>query len=258
MLTGKPERQDLSSGGFGSACSSFLAERALVFLLASMRPTGPLMRKRNFVIACLLTSAIPSLASAQGLRQRISDLFIFGPGQEPLFLAGSASPNNPVSLQAHGSHFIPASAASNASVISFITDAIGGSVANLPIGSTSGGETFRVVNNVPVLTPTSAGPIFAERSQTLGRGRLLAGVSRSGFRFATLRGVDMRNINLTFTHQNVDFPGCSATFGDDCAKMGVPVLENDVIDFRLSIDLDVRVTSTYLTYGVTDRFDGGN
>ena len=81
---------------------------------------------------------VPLLLSAQegGLRGKISDLFIFGAGQAPLFLAGSANPNNPASLQAHGSHFIPASAQSNGAIISFITDAISGSVANLPIGST--------------------------------------------------------------------------------------------------------------------------
>jgi hypothetical protein len=215
------------------------------------------MRIRPYLLAVVLCAPLPSLASAQGLRDKISDLFIFGAGQEPLFLAGSASPNNPTFIQAHGSHFIPASAASNASVITFITDAISGSVANLPIGSTSGGETFRFVAGIPVPTSTSSGPIFAERAQTLGRGRVLAGVSRSGFRFSTLRGVDMRDINLTFTHQNVDFTGCSATFGGDCAKMGVPGFENDVINFRLSMDLDVRVTSTYLTYGLTDRLDVG-
>lgn len=215
------------------------------------------MRTRPIYVA-LLVAAFPfSTAEAQGLREKISDLFIFGPGQAPLFLAGPANPNNPAALQVHGSHFIPSSAESNASVISFITDAISGSVANLPIGSTSGGETFRFVAGVPVATSTSAGPIFAERAQTLGRGRILAGVSRSGFRFSTLRGVDMRDINLVFTHQNVDFAGCDAIQGGDCTKIGIPVVENDVINFKLSIDLDVRVTSTYLTYGVTDRFDVG-
>lgn len=217
------------------------------------------MRNKAFVICSLISTLVPSLLPAQdgGLREKISELFIFGAGQQPLFLAGSASPNNPVSLQAHGSHFIPSSAASNASVISFITDAISGSVANLPIGSTSGGETFRIVNGLPVPTSTSSGPIFAERAQTLGRGRVLGGISRSGFRFSTIRGVDMHDINLVFTHQNVDFAGCSAQFGDDCAKMGVPVLENDVINFQLSLDIDVRVTSAYLTYGLTDRVDVG-
>jgi hypothetical protein len=217
------------------------------------------MRIKQVLIGFLMTALAPSLLSAQqgGLRGKISELFIFGEGQEPLFLAGSANPNNPASLQAHGLHFIPSSSQNNASVISFITDAISGSVANLPIGSTSGGVTFHAVNGIPVQTSTSSGPIFAERAQTLGRGKILAGVSRSGFTFSTIRGVDMHDINLVFTHQNVNFDGCSAQFGGDCAKMGVPVLENDVINFRLSLDLDVHVTSTYLTYGLTDRFDVG-
>jgi hypothetical protein len=205
----------------------------------------------------VLIFAIATTANAQGLRGKISDLFIFGPGQDPLFLAGSGDPNNPANLRAHGMHFIPSSSEGNFAVISFITEALGRNVANMPIGSTSGSETFSFVGGVPAKTSISAGPIFAERPQTLGKGRVLAGINRSGFRFATLRGVDMRNINLTFTHQNVDFPGCSTTFGDDCAKYGVPVFENDVMAFNLSIDLDVRVNSMYMTYGVSDKLDVG-
>jgi hypothetical protein len=86
---------------------------------------------------------------------------------------------------------------------------------------------------------------------------VLAGISRTGFTFATLRGVDMSNIGLTFTHENVNFEGCSAQFGADCALYGVPVLENDMIDFHLSLKLSVNVTSMYVTYGVSDRFDLG-
>jgi hypothetical protein len=207
------------------------------------------------MLIALAVLTAPSLTMAQGLRDKISDLFIFGPGQAPLFLAGSGDPNNPLSLQAHGLHFIPSSSAENGALIAFITDALGSSIGRIPIGSTSGGETFRFENGAPVRTSTSSGPIFAERAQTLGQGRVLAGISRTGFRFATLRGVDMHNIDLTFTHQNVDFPGCDAQFGADCTLYGVPVLENDAMDFRLSMDLNVRVTSLYVTYGVTDRFD---
>src|SRR4029079_19429735 len=202
------------------------------------RRCSPLAAATMVVLGSLVLPITASTASAQGLREKISSLFIFGPRPDPLFLAGSGDPNNPISLQAHGSHFVPASAAENASVIGFLADALGARVAHVPSGSTSGAETFRFEAGVPVRTSTSAGPIFAERAQTLGRGRLLAGISRSGFRFATLRGVDMNDIDLTFTHQNVDFPGCSAQFGGDCALMGVPVLENDVMDFRLSMDLE--------------------
>lgn len=208
------------------------------------------------VLACLAVVSIPSPAGAQ-LRDRISDLFIFGPGEAPLFLAGSGDPNNPASLQVHGLHFIPSSNAENGALISFITDALGSSIGSIPIGSTSGGETFRFEGGVPVRTSTSAGPIFAERAQTLGRGRVLAGISRTGFSFATLRGVDINNIDLTFTHQNVDFEGCDAQFGGDCSLYGVPVLENDAMEFHLSMQLDVAVTSMYFTYGVTNRFDMG-
>lgn len=203
----------------------------------------------------LLLTAPSDVAHAQGLRGKISSLFIFGGGDEPLFLAGSADPNNPASIQAHGRHFVPASAAENAAVIGFITDAIGANIANVPIGSTSGSTTFHFEGGVPVKTSTSAGPIFAERAQTLGRGRVLAGVNRSGFSFKSLRGVDLNNLQLDFTHENVDFPGCDAQFGDQCSKMGVPPLENDVIDVRLSLDIDVHATALYATYGVTDRID---
>jgi hypothetical protein len=212
---------------------------------------------RSVLLASVLLGVAAPSARAQSLRQRISDLFIFGAGQEPLFLAGSGDPNNPAALQAHGEHFIPASSAENTALINTIGDALGASIGGIPIGSTSGSESFTFVGGVPVRTSTSAGPIFAERAQTLGKGRALVGVSRTGFRFATLRGVDMNNIQLSFTHQNVDFPNCDQLFAGDCTRYGVPAFENDKMDFRLSMDLDVRVTSAYVTYGVNDRVDVG-
>lgn len=204
-------------------------------------------------VCCAATQPL----QAQRLRERISSLFIFGPGQDPLFLAGSADPNNPAFIQAHGTHFVPASAAENASLITFVTGAIGANIGNTPIGSTSGAETFRFEGGVPVRTSTSAGPIFAERAQTLGRGRMLAGLTRSTFSFATLRGVDLKDIQLTFTHENVDFPACDSLFGGDCARMGVPAFENDVMEFDLSLDIDVAVNAFFLTYGLTDYLDIG-
>src|SRR3954468_12677186 len=127
------------------------------------------MRRSLLVAATLLSVA--SVANAQGLREKISQLFIFGAGEDPLFLGGSADPSNPASIQAHGAHFVPSAVSQNGSLISFLTTAISGNVANAPIGSTSGGSTFRFEAGVPVRTSISSGPIFAERAQTLGRGR---------------------------------------------------------------------------------------
>src|SRR5690606_16099730 len=144
----------------------------------------------------LLAASLQTSLEAQGLRDRISSLFIFGPGEDPLFLAGSADPNNPQFIQAHGTHFVPASAAENASLIAFVSGAIGAHIGNTPIASTSGAGSFGSEGGVPGRTSQSAGPIFAERAPTLGKGRMLAGLTRSTFSFSTLRGVDLRDISL--------------------------------------------------------------
>lgn len=215
------------------------------------------MHRRGLALALLLIAPLTANAQQSGLRDKISELFIFGPGEDPLFLAGSAGTNNPASIRAHGNHFIPSAAGQNGSLIGFLIDAISGNVSNLPVGATSGGATFRFEGGVPIKTSTSAGPIFAERSQTMGRGRALIGMSRSSLNFNSLRGVPMSNIDLFFTHQNVDFDGCSAQVGGDCKKMGIPNLENDIMQFRLNLDLNVDVTSVYATFGLFDNLDIG-
>ena len=202
------------------------------------------MRRCLSVFAGLLLCATLSpRADAQGLRGKIDQLFIFGSGEDPLFLAGSADPNNPASIRAHGTHFVPSAVSQNGSIISFLTTAIAGNVSNAPIGSTSGGETFRFEAGVPVRTSTSAGPIFAERAQTLGRGRTAVGIGRSSSHFSSLRGVDLHDIDLFFTHENVDFAGCDSIQGGSCKLMGIPLLENDIMQFKLDMDINVDVNS---------------
>jgi hypothetical protein len=215
------------------------------------------MRRFAPAAAALLLLAAAQPAAAQRLREQIAQLFIFGSGQDPLFLAGTADPSNPSTVQVHGNHFVPAAAAGNGTLISFITNAVSSNVANVPFSAASGGTTFRFEGGVPVRTTTSSGPIFAERAQTLGRGRILAGVNRTQFAFRTLRGMDLDNLQLVFTHANVDSPACDSVVGEDCAPMGVPVLENDVMLFDLGLEIELAVTSFFLTLGLSDRFDVG-
>ncbi len=217
---------------------------------------------RRFVLTfALCTSALCVLAAprlaAQHLREELSDLFIFGPGHDPLFLGGSGDPNNPVNIQIHGNHFIPSAVASNGTVISFLTNSIGSNVANVPVSSTSGGSTFSFEGGTPVRTSTSAGPVFGERAQTLGRGRVLAGLSRTGVNFKTMRGVNLDDIHFTFTHANTDFPGCDSIAGGDCSLLGVPSVENETIGLDLALDVRLTVTSFLVTYGLSDRLDVG-
>ena len=208
----------------------------------------------------LLSAALTFLAGqaqAQHLRDRLSDLFIFGNGQSPLVLGGTSDPSNPDSIRIHGMHFVPAAVASNGTIISFLTNSIGSNVANVPVSATSGGTTFSFQGGVPIRTSTSAGPIFGERAQTLGRGRVLVGLSHTALQFQTIRGVDLNHLRFTFTHANSDFPGCDSIAGGDCSLLGVPTLENETIDLNLSLDLHISVTGLLLTYGITDRVDLG-
>ncbi|MFL5449025.1 MAG: hypothetical protein ACJ8AX_10780 [Gemmatimonadales bacterium] len=211
--------------------------------------------RRLVVIALALLTGRP--LQAQHLRDRLSDLFIFGSGDSPLNLGGTSDPHNPDSIRIHGDHFVPAAVASNGTVISFLTNSIGSNVANIPVSATSGGSTFSFQAGVPIRTSTSAGPIFGERAQTLGRGRVLLGLSRTGVHFKTLRGVDLDHVRFTFTHANSDFPGCDSIAGGDCSLLGVPALENETIGLDLALDVRLTVTGFLLTYGLTNRVDVG-
>jgi len=214
------------------------------------------MMSRYVVVLLVGLTLAPSI-QAQALRDQINELFIFGSGEDQLFLAGTADPNNPASVQAHGAHFVPSAVSSNGNLISFLTSSLGANVSNIPISATSSGTTFRFQAGVPVPTSTSAGPIFAERAQTLGRGRVLIGASVSSLHFKSLRGVDLDAIRLNFTHANTDFPGCDSIFGGDCSLQGIPVLENDFIEMDLDLDINVRAVSFVVTYGLLDRLDIG-
>ncbi len=205
---------------------------------------------------CFFLAVTSSPLRAQALGDRITDLFIFGEGDVVLVLGGSAAAGNP-QIQVHGDHFVPSAVGGNATIISFLTNSIGSNVANVPVSASSGGETFRFEGATPVRTSISAGPIYAERAQTLGSGRLFMSLSRTGLHYETLRGVPLDAVRLAFTHSNVDFPNCDAIFGGDCSLYGIPDFENEVIDFTLGLDVNVDVTAFALTYGVNDRIDLG-
>src|SRR2546422_11266975 len=127
---------------------------------------------RRYLCSLLgLTLAATSL-DAQGLRDKISDLFIFAAGQDPLFLSGTAS-NQATAL--HADHFVPSAASDNGTLISFIGTAISQKGANIPVSATSGGATVHLQGGAPVRTPGSPRPVVAPRAHTPGRGPLFRG-----------------------------------------------------------------------------------
>jgi hypothetical protein len=149
-------------------------------------------------------------------------------------------------LTIHGAHYIPATQQSAADLIGFLGNAIGLAVSNVPVSAATSGVTFSFEGGVPVPTSVSAGPIFGERVQTLGKGRVLLGVNVTAVDFKSIRGVPLDNLTFRFIHQNVRDPA-----------LGDPPLENDVIEVNTSVNLNMQVASLFMSYGLLDRVDVG-
>lgn len=203
------------------------------------------------VVSCLTTSSLvaqgpigtttPAATASGGLRDHLRELFSFGECGRPLCLDNSVNATN-----GHGAHFIPDIAANNGAIIAFLTDAIAASAANLPLAATTSGVTFRFVGGLPIRTSASLGPIFGERAPTLGKGRFVVGANMSGLNFTSLRGVPLNQIVLNFSHDNVGDP-----------TMGLPLRENDILQVRLDLSVNLLVTTLFTTYGLNDRWDVG-
>ena len=188
-------------------------------------------------LGLVLTAPWPA-ARAQDLRTRIgTELFTFGTCGQPLCLAGS--------LAGHGLHFIPADQASSTSILAFLANSIGASVGNTPISSASASTTFEFVNGAPVKTSTSAGPIFGERAQTLGRGQFYLGVDVTQMHFERLRGIPVNDVLFYFTHEDV---APLDTLGD-------PSFENDVVQVQVAMNVNLLVSTFVASYGLVNGVD---
>ena len=199
------------------------------------------MRFRVALFGLCLLAVTGNSASAQGMRDRIRELFSFGECGRPLCLDNSINATN-----GHGDHFLPDVIANNGAILGFLTDAIAASAANLPLSATASGVTFRFVGGLPVRTSTSLGPIFGERAQTLGKGRFVVGANMSALNFTSLRGVPLNQIILNFSHDDVPPAG-----------LGQPLRENDVLQVKLDLSVNLLVTTFYTTWGISDHVDIG-
>src|SRR5256885_11031128 len=91
------------------------------------------MRRSLWCLVSLALAAIPLRAQGGGLREKISELFIFTAGKDPLFLGGTAGSDSATAL--HADHFVPSANADNGTLISFISSAISQNAGNLPVRS---------------------------------------------------------------------------------------------------------------------------
>ncbi len=189
-----------------------------------------------FAFAVVLTTPL----NAQTLRERMIELFTFGDCGAALCLGGISQ------LIGHGDHFIGSADLTGETALSFTTNAIAINVGNVPIPSTSPGASFEFVDGLPVRTSGSSGPIFAERAETIGRGRILAGINATYTKIKSIRGVPLDNLVFRFGHEDIDPAG-----------LGDPNFENDLIEVQTNLDVNLFVANAFITFGITDAIDIG-
>jgi hypothetical protein len=139
--------------------------------------------------------------------------------------------------QPHSAHFN----SSFQSGFSQFNTALVGQLVSVPLPSPASGFTYQFDPSLGVFqrTTSSFGPILAERAETIGAGRLSLGFATQHFTFDTVEGLDLRAVPAVFTH-------------DDAPLLGG---REDVITTTNQITAAVSQSTSYVTYGVTDRFD---
>ncbi len=111
----------------------------------------------------------------------------------------------------------------------------------LPVPSPASGFTYKFDPSTGTFTRTTSsfGPILTDRAETIGRGKFAFGYALQQFDFQAFDGLPLSHIPAVFTHDDANLGGGRA----------------DVITTQNSIATSVMQSTTFLTYGVTDRLD---
>jgi hypothetical protein len=189
------------------------------------------MRSR-VLLAVVASVALPSLARAQhpsGLATLIPNLY----GSEGLFVESEARlPDG----STHSAHF-------NSAFQSQFTQfniALASQLASIPLPSPASGFTYEFEPTLGIFqrTTDSFGPVYADRAETIGKGKFTISTAYQNFRFDRIEGLDLDSLPAVFTHDGAA-PGGRA----------------DVVTTTNSIDASVDQFAFFATYGLTARLD---
>lgn len=180
---------------------------------------------------------VPERVEARDLSSRLDGLF----GKGGIRLRPDPNPNFPP----HEAHFSSASL----ETLGLLAQQLAPSAADFPALSTTPGFTFRYNSQIQAFERSSGtlGPVYVERPQTLGRGKLDFGVSYLSVDFQEIEGKSLDKQRFTLQH------------GDCCnnpPSPGNPFFEGDKIELAFqTFELRSHVVSFFTTYGLTDDWD---
>ncbi len=149
----------------------------------------------------------------------------------------------------HRAHFTSQSLAT----FGLLVAQLSADAADFPAVSTSPGFTYRYDPKLEVFerSTTTLGPVFVERPQTLGRGKVDIGFSYLYVDFARLDGHDLDGLEFRGLRHN---DCCNSS--DPPPSPGNPPFEVDTAELRYEdFSLTSHVFTFTGTYGLTDRWD---
>lgn len=120
-----------------------------------------------------------------------------------------------------------------------LTRALLSAIAQLPIGSSSSGFTYRLNPSLGTVERASEtfGPFFVERTLTSGAGQASFGITMRYASFSALDGNDLRDGQFVIAANR---------FGDESAPFDIETL---------SLNISTRTTTVFGSVGLTDRLD---
>ena len=200
-------------------------------------------RLTGAALLCTLVLAVtPAWAdhtsSNKGLSSLLPNLF----GEGGILLA----PPPPGPFQSHAPHFTVTSEQQ----LTILNDSLRGQLSSIPLPSPASGLTFTFDPALGALVRSTDnfGPIYSQRADTTGRGKLTFGFSYSRFTFDKLDGKNLDNgeLEVTFVHEPT------------AAEIGVSppfFFEADTIKAKIYADITSDVFVLSATYGVLDNLD---
>ena len=112
-----------------------------------------------------------------------------------------------------------------------------------PVESPTSGVILKTDPATGAALPVSStlGPIFTKRAETIGKGKFYIGFTHQDYHFTSFNGQSLNGLSVLYAGGDQSgIPGANGT---------APATINLGMDVRLSQDV------TFLTYGVTNRFD---
>lgn len=130
-----------------------------------------------------------------------------------------------------------------------INRSIVGQLSTFPLGTSSGGFSYSFDEQLGIFERTTEGfgSVFAERAETIGKGKWNFGLNAFAIQYDTVDDLDLRNGDIGFSLTHLDTNGDGTTVET--------FFEGDLVNVFAALDLSTETVVFFGNYGITDRFD---